>query len=519
MFQDSMKNRRMKALAAVLAAVLVLSMLLVGCSGGTEGAGEGEPERETHGNKVKAPVEMNIFVQNNIQTSTLNVEKDEGKRNGSYLKVAGLLDVDVETKINEKIYNTFEEALSGDKIPAYRGIKVELDENTTPSSVFVNAYPNANINNVLSILMVRSVNFATENTGDEITLSDMFADNVDYMEYINDIVKEKLAAGNADEEDYFSYPDDDIKLAGTFESIKADQKFYLNEYSGSISLVLDYDTPEFYTAYYPTTLTIENSDKMAFTKRFYDGDCIFTNDAIAYSLPSKDYDGSKLVSKRDYTTPLGEDVSFNVYNEARYFSDMPKPLLNIAKQYSKGSSSFSSEAEAIYNEYAGEYGAENVSGIYGYNLYVQRIGDYTYINSSQYIDMSQKPEYKSLYNFYTDTYRCYKGDKDKMLELEDIFKEDVDYAELIKQAFLKNIDTYDGGDEVDWTNAEEAIDSIMENMTGFYVGQNALYFSYANANGAVMSVIDDPNQSSRYTSICSNASYRNLGCENLTIFE
>ena len=229
----------------------------------------------------------------------------------NYFIVDGLIDKDVEKKINDTIYDTVM-GLYYEKLPPYRGIRsFDFSNFTFEKNIYTREC--GNFSNILSLVVTLNV-YGTINdggydsiyisdfvplnfdlrTGEQFPLSDMFADNVDYKELVNaqiadSIVKNNLSADNrSTDNDYYYFYDAEYSLISPFKGISDDQKFAVSEYC--IDLYFDYNTPEFdtctsydsYMSYSPAYFTIpyskpEISEAVAVFDRFDTDEVITEN--------------------------------------------------------------------------------------------------------------------------------------------------------------------------------------------------------------------------------------------------
>jgi len=253
--------------------VVLVALLLFGC-------GEKTLEPEEYLASTTPPP----YLLKNPLEIIIN-EKTEGSFTERTLLIEGLSDKGIQEAINHRIAVLCQDVVSGD-LPPYRGIQRKVPAGSILTGSNVDASIAYNYNNVASVVIYGNRSFSNSvnvgmmegltfdlNTGEEITLKQIFADDVDYIALINDKIGEALDAGNAFSEptDFFMPWGANLKLVAPFKGISEDQKFYL--FQGGLCLIFDDATPEFDIDLYATTLNIgfeELGDALAVTRRFSD---------------------------------------------------------------------------------------------------------------------------------------------------------------------------------------------------------------------------------------------------------
>ncbi|MBO4992550.1 MAG: hypothetical protein J6E42_10400 [Firmicutes bacterium] len=296
-----------RARILTLFAVFILSVALLmgGCgSGETPQGGDavakpvgGESSGEQTGGDwpaVKSGVPVNAIWSGSISTEYKEDEniKDhmgefQGKdhpenlsTSGYYLVIDGLADQEVEDAINQKIYDMYMELCSRTELPAYRGIK-QIQRSTTLSDVSVYSMWMECVGNLYSVSCGKYWSFAGEDvwyyvtatecavfdlkTGEEVPLSAMFGDDVDYIETVNQAVLEKLPPVTDEVMNYYEhngdyiYNDDVLQLVGPYRGIDEDQKFLVT--SQGIIIFFDEEDDEFDTNFgNSASVTLNYSD-------------------------------------------------------------------------------------------------------------------------------------------------------------------------------------------------------------------------------------------------------------------
>ncbi|MBQ3378925.1 MAG: hypothetical protein IJG50_03565 [Clostridia bacterium] len=560
-------HKSIKPLAAALAGALILAALF-GCA-----QSNGKEQREyvsiespiirsaapykapaslkDGANKVTVPVTPErIIYTNGLVLNQADVEMDESaqKADGSssetgalvfsegrihYYIASGLLDKEVETKINDTIYDTVLELYNA-KLPPYRGIRaVDFSRYTFEKEVYVREC--ANFSNILSLLVTLNVYGSYEDddvydsvfigdavplnfdlrTGEQFPLSDMFADDADYKEIINAqiadyLAKNNMSAGDGPGEGEFYEYDSNLSLVYPFKGISDDMKFSVSEYG--IELIFDYNTPEFDTSYYyeayksfnPAYFNIsysepEVSEAIGVFSRFETQDSIYENtraeEFIVSNYPVKSTDA--------YYSP--NDLGFNdedyQYTNVNMYASIPCDISDdalsdmINEKYDAADETVRTLAEELFSKYRGSTVMLNVS------YSVTRYGKYLLENDSRYVEVyTYDDDYngnQELFDVHNNQ-ALYDETTGSAVELSDLFKDGVDYKALLVEKIKEEQSQWDN----ELKDDEYYLEAIEKGQFNLY--QEGLTISYErNAEWG------------DYYSI----SFEALGRENLTIFD
>ena len=485
---------------------------------------------------VSAPVGFFYTIENPLEIIAEQITEGSDKEENievshTVITISGLADKEVENRINDRIWQVYEK-LKSPALPPFRGIKTVIPQTALIVSDYIDMYDSASFNNILSISMARYATYSipngegehlrdysgqyinTEyvstqetlnfdlNTGAEITLADVFADNVDYLALLNDAVSLELNKDSPQDEGYFIRWFG-LKLTEPFKSLLPDQKFCLRP--DGISLILDYDTPEFYIQDFTArTMDLgyrELGDSVAITKRFYtEGKSIFSSS----EEPKKVLLGSGYNSipfkKQEY-----EDDRVAVYNYVRISSGFPEVLLEKVMAIAEPSRQKIDELNRIVKA-----GVSNGSGIEkGYleqQVSAAAVGPYATI--TKHINGGAGDHW-----FFNEEYRTYDLKTGKELTLTDIFTEGFDYIFLVRRGFEKKISEHKGlyKDGIPMTPEEtqakldEALSGILEFCPAsenlwIAAGEAEFFGSYREPFGISLS-------------------YEEIGYENLVIFD
>ncbi len=534
---------------------LLLSLLLVltpfGCgtpsgdlpkdsvNGGTgDTGGKGQETVSRSGNPVNAPVEFFYTVQNPIETVSEEITEGSDEEKGIEVKhnlisIYGLLDKEVEKKINDRIVEAYEK-LKSRELPPFRGIKAAIPEDAMLISDSILSDVMANYNNVLSISMSRWTSYSVPddegnhirnaewgtynnqqfvsvqeglsfdlNTGEEIALADVFADNVDYLSQLNDIVAERLDINRAQDEDYWGHWYG-IKLAAPFKGLRPDQKFYLAD--RGIYLIFDYNMPEFYLRDFSSwTMDLNYRDMnktAAITERFYDeGKNIYTSRTHPkMSLLDSNHSSAVPLKKQEY-----EDGKIRVYNYTRSSPQFPEKLKDILLEESKPLQKEIDELNRMIKEES-LYGDEEVSGYYEQQISGNLIGRYATL--TKHTNGGAGSHW-----FFQLKYRTWDADSAEELTLEDMFREGFDYQPLLRKTFQKAIEDngglYIGGRELSPEEGEQHLDRVLSGELSFSPGVDYLWIAAGDMEFS----------GQRRESLHTSLSFEEIGYENLTIFD
>ncbi|GEM_PF-3609747 len=292
--------------------LVVLGMMvdLSGCHDGAEESSEREKQNQpveqqqsesqpvtlqsSEGMQEEAVArEIMYHYHNGIKTYDKELIDSRPEVNGiKCVQISGLRDEQVEQKINNRLEQAVIE-LATRELPPYRGIKRKtadiLPEDLTQC---VNMFVFYDESNLFSVRLERRISyeyvFGTAelegltfdlNTGEELMLSDLFADGYDYQSAIVEYIRDGVAGGwlrHAGGE-HFEVYSDLFTLLKPFDTVKKSQKFYLSAHD-TIALILDYDTPEFDVEGYAQVLRIEaermadKGSSMIFFEKYETGD-------------------------------------------------------------------------------------------------------------------------------------------------------------------------------------------------------------------------------------------------------
>lgn len=276
------------------------------------------------GNPCPECTVMSTYFSNNLSIQTVSEE------DYSYVQISGLKNKEIQDAINKKIYDTFME-LSEVSYPPYPGVRTRLamlDANEDSGSTYVSTKVEGSFNNMLSIRFIKSQYHQKEweritledirtlnldlTTGKEIYIGDLFADNTDGVAYINKKILEESTKPEAFDEppvEHFINETDDgiaIYFRKAFEGINFNQKYYIDQSTGSLHIILDYENPEIANIFTPTDYAIDMRGINAYESRFMTPERIFINEEESPALFMRNYKVSDDTAEEEYTEQWSE---------------------------------------------------------------------------------------------------------------------------------------------------------------------------------------------------------------------
>ena len=532
---NSLLARKAKIAVALVLAICLTGLTFTGCSdqqsSGSELNESDLKESETNGSElngyeINAPVTIDYSIMNALTYEEIK-EQPSNEFSYAYIKVSGLMDKAVEKSINDRIKAVYDELRVQD-LPPYRGIKTKIPEGSTLQSESIYADVTGNFNNILSIILskhssyqdpdskvsekdpsyydgnkffseMETLNFDL-NTGEEIKLKDLFCDNVDHMELINDQMSKYLSKSYADEEGYFVGMYGELKQVESFKGLSKDQKFAISPYG--IVLLFDYRTPQFDTgsmAVSPSFYFSDLGDNLAVTQRFYDDEkYLYTSvEPLVKAFVMRNDDGD--IGGSDYY----QDGDINIYQSWGYSSELPEKIKNKIDQMRELDQAKIRKLKDLYNEMSDAEIKERGAGAYEIMVHSDRVGKY--INVTSYSNLFLADYYEQVLDFH-----CYNGETLKELKLQDIFKEGYDYKPVVIDAIKKAIKDYDGISEegLERKYSDQQAEDILDQISGFNLSTDA-----------VIIPIVHPEKEHQTYGLSVYIPYKDIGCENMNIFQ
>lgn len=440
--------------------------------------------------EVPNPDAMPYLVNNNINTT------QDYQDNDNLYSFSGLLDKHIEKKINDEITRRHL-SLKYSGVPPYRGIKRSIIEDEIIGMPSISTYESFSAYNLLSLnissyreyrnlksnenptVETYSVDCYTVdlNTGKELKLRDLFADNVDYKALIDSYIQSSVnESSNFD--DQYTFATQLVQIY-PFDGIKEDQKFLLSPYD--LQIIIDYDNPEFDTGFSFHMVTIpfkELEGYLAIKERFYDDiPNLYETFEPTYSLiPYISNDSSAHREQKSY-----ENVQ--VY----YFHVYPN---NISPTWEK----LFLDKTALDEENIRKLQQENSNEIfYTQDFYAQVVGPFFSILEDSMIQHGDKTEFISKETIY---------DSDgNQLEIGDLFVEGFYFEEIINANIVRALNENRGTSEINFNQ-------IKSTLT-FGIGSDSISFT------------SEPLEFSAHEihPLTFFIAYKDIGFENLSFFE
>lgn len=378
------------------------------------------------------------------------------------IQISGLRDEQIQQKINDRLEQAVIE-LATRELPPYRGIKRKtagISPDDLKQSVYTSVFYNES--NLFSVRLRRTISceyiFRTEdmagltfdlNTGEELMLSDLFADGYDYQAAIVEYIRDGVAKGwlrNAGGEYFYVYSDL-FTLLKPFDTVKKTQKFYLSE-QDTISLILDYDTPEFDVEGYAQILRIESkylADKgnaMIFFEKYETGDerLYKTEDENFHRCKTLEQTGIiqeehwssynprmmewVAVEVEDDEDGDGDSEPKNISFDIEVITNVENPELAVRMSEMAEQSEERLAAFFADNEFAYEWFSR-----VRYRLEMRKMGNYLNVSETYYFDGQ-----KEFIKYYNKVYNSLTG---AQMSLWDCFVDGSDNQDMIKALFLE----------------------------------------------------------------------------------
>ncbi len=472
--------------------LMLLGVLLAGCRPAGSGA-----DNSSSGSAGSAPANtqaaaISYLVVNPLEEVVLE-ESSSDTDSRRRLAIDGLRDPEVEGSINQRLEMLYEELRNG-SLPPYRGIRRAIPVGAEETYTGVWLHLSFNHNNVLSVLARDDRRFAVGeeytthtgriepltfdlNTGRELQLRDLFAEGTDYLTLLSDSLYKQLS-GSEDE-----WTD---RLVAPFTGIKEDQKFYLGPQG--ITLVMDYDTPEFAAEQMAIEFHIPFSDVASIldiTRQFYDPEVnIYESDAPpVYQFVHVPSAGEALERQELELEGLPIELSCS----------RPSDMSEITREKVEELLQLRSDFFLPLWEEALQVGADADTVWASQHVWVLQSGPYTCLSQEVgFVAGEHESRARSSY--------CYDA-SGRLLELSDVFREGVDIDAMLIAAMEEKLQYTDVG--------EEDIDpaALLPDIQ-FIIGVSEIEFCTRSIDWRGV-------RDGLYFSI----SYADIGCENLRIFD
>ncbi len=468
-----MKNR-----IFLLTVILITLSVTVSCNSKSNAQG-GEPDNnETSGLNEDAyeaenlnimPFKERKFIYRNgldIEYKQETINENNGNTGKYYPQINGLINEEVEKKINESIANSVD-VLNKEAEDIFTS-KFTDASMTLDSSV--SGYIRYSCNNVIFIDYYRSAAYNTGsdsdtymhisseraegfelNTGNKLELKDLFKKGSDYKKIINDYIYMEIIRCNYDDPD-------SVYMNKPFQGIKEDQSFRFNE--NYITIIMDEKNDEFNTAENSITMTIpirEIGDELAIFDRYFNEEInIFEN-----------YRFKRLVTNFTYCNVQGTvseiEKYYSIQIETGEFINLDdtetKKMLDAMISHNMDVDGFKERADAFVLSNPGEY--------YGFMEHMISVR----MSAGGYLSMMVNSTISEHGDIKNETkYINYDFNNNKFMTFNDLFAEGFDYKAKIIEFMQKDNNYYMPGTTID---KEDVV--LSENE--FYFDQDYIFVS------------------------------------------
>jgi hypothetical protein len=327
------------------------------------------------------------------------------------------------------------------------------------------------------------------NTGKEISIEKVFADNVDHREIILEEAKKVL-------DRYLVEVDDDI-LAESLAQYLTEPQFLLSD-SSFQPVGFRYPDSSLYNEI--LDIDIYNNGHFAYIVRFYDPDKnIYLNDAEGVKMLPV-YFSEEVRLERNYT----ED-GINIYLLATYQIEFPDHAQQIIKAEESVNDELIEEIKAVLRNVA----EEEVVAQYNKIVNSSRTQDFINVWIYESVQIDSLTTDFSYRGSAPQTLRCYPVGGGGPVNIRDIFREGTDPEKILETVMYNKLEAAQRSlEESGW---QSTIDSAAhakgatDKFVGFCINQEAIQVEYLGNHALPSYVIE--------------LKYSEIGFENLSIFE
>ncbi len=479
------------------------------------------------GNPCPSCSVMHTFYANNITSEDVPINETRH----SYIQISGLKNKAVQNAINQKIMDTYME-LYESEYPPYPGLKTRISMLDDSATSWFECTSNiqGSFNNILSILIkkrqethssdtdveatdIRTLNFDL-NTGKEIYIGDLFADNIDGIDYINEQIAAQSDIPEAFDEyiawEFSPYPE--IHFCKAFEGISRNQKYFIAS-NGDLVIVLDYNNPEIVSNFPPTYFSIDMKGINAYESRFMHDGSLFEDEAkktcLFYNTANVSTSLSEPYSIKDWSE--GRNIDFGSYRS----DDIPASITDAATLRDAHIAELKKEIESQYDAYEAA-GHHDIDACFDISYSATSYGDY--INSRAEISFTffgKNIDGHSNHRIDKEKYEhlCFVSGKNEPISLEELFAPGCDANSIMTAAAIKIMKK--GNAYSDETYAA-MFRELLENNTGFSVDEDALSIYCPLDNIRIKRYASDCGN--RWSELRFSLPYAEIGEDNLVIF-
>ncbi len=455
--------------------------------------------------------------------------------------IEGLKNKELQEEINIKIINKVNEFADLERLPNVQGIKVlEAKGLDSKKLYYRNVYtiPQCKMGNILSMAVYSYSEYELDggesislsecetlnidlNTGKEICMLDLFADNVDGIQYLNDAVdKAVLEQGLSDEPDMYMYYESGfgLSLAGRFTGLKEDQKYYLSGTDGNLVLIFDHETPEFHASTGYSELRVDITEVAAFDRFILGGENIYDSDKVVYNLLQRPLKPDSLLSSYQDIIEIPE-FSAAIWINAEVYEGLSESQRRFLSVYDEDIVEMKNLIYEKAKGYEKQYGSGSIQpygAIYSHGF---RYGNYISLVRNEYISLNLQDNWVTVYSSDITEDRCYKLGQDKPLKIEDIFKDSTTWKYLVAPIIAKNAQSYFGPTVT--LNSDSLLrmsTDLLDYCTGFNIAGDSLYLNYSPPADFMYRYLPSDLEVPAGYYFAGQVLFEDIGCENLKIF-
>ena len=459
----------------------------------------------------------------------------------SAVQIEGLKNKELQEEINIKISDKVNEFANLKRLPNVQGIKALAAKGLESEKLYyrnVYAIPQCKMGNILSVAVYSYNEYEFDdserrslsecetfnidlNTGKEICMLDLFADDVDGMQYLNDAVdKAILEQGLSDEPDMYMYFDREhaLSLAGRFTGLQEDQKYYLNGTDGNLVLVFDHENPEFHASTGYSELRVDITEVAAFDRFLLDGENIYDSDKVVYNLLQRPLKPDPNLSMYQKYIELPE-LSGSIWIDTEIYEDLNKAQQRFLSVYDEDIVEIQNLLYEKLRNYEKQYGLNSIQSFGSIYSNGSRYGNYINLRRDESHGMSLKYNWTTVYYSDISEERCYKVGRNEPLKIEDVFKDSANWRDYVAPAIAKRmLDQFSPYASLDPDLMLRMGTDLLDYCTGFSIRGDALNLSYSPPADFIYRYLPAEAEIPPEYYFASYITFEDLGCENLNIF-
>ncbi len=480
-----------------------------------------------------------LFYENNINVEYVTVSQEDYS---NYIRISGLKNKSVEQDINRQIREKFYELYENTELPPYVGIEAQMALFNDPESTgdrSASAFYVASFNNMLSVrISIRYSNFQETstgsvfinlddchtlnfdlNTGKLIKFTDLFPDGMDGLAYVNSLISDYAQSPDSApgvQEPFEYFMPQKPRFISAFRGIDENQKYYIDGSSGDLVILFDYENPEvFCSDFMPSEFRIPMLGINAYDKRFMGNTSLFEDERPSPLLFMRSYPIEDAMSESYYLMDdewIGED--YPIYFDFSSFWNKSLPEAHQRRlQFSEEEiAELKARAIECYDKHRDSY--SSLSGGASFNSHFFAYGDY--LNIFRYAGFWIMDEnWGEVDSYSTSEHLCFKGDSDRPLGLNDLFKGNVDMYAVMYDAAVANA-MASAGYVPSWF--EDAFREVVTNLEGFAVQGDQISLQCSKSYN-ILEQYTTGDEVWIFANSVTFLRYRELGMENLTIFD